>query len=132
MGAVDTNVLVRLVVGDDPAQVAAAEVFVEGGVWVSHLVLAETTWVLKSVYNLASAQIANAVEMFLDHPRLAIQEPDVVVAALFRLRARPTLRFSDCLILEVARKAGHLPVGTFDRDFAKLPDVERIWPQKAT
>jgi predicted nucleic acid-binding protein len=34
--------------------------------------------------------------------------------------------FSDCLVLEIARKAGHLPVATFDRDFAKLDDVQRL------
>lgn len=126
MDAVDTNVLVRLATGDDPAQTAAAQSFVESGVWVSHLVLAETTWVLKTVYGLSPGQIAAALAMFLDHPKLAIQEPEVVGQALAQYRERPTIRFSDCLILEIARKAGHVPVGTFDRDFAKLADVQRI------
>jgi predicted nucleic acid-binding protein len=36
------------------------------------------------------------------------------------------LGFSDCLILEAARKAGHLPVGTFDRDLSKLDGAERL------
>jgi predicted nucleic acid-binding protein len=36
------------------------------------------------------------------------------------------VEFSDCLVLEIARKAGHLPVGTFDRDFAKLADMQRL------
>ena len=48
MRAVDTNVLVRLVARDDAKQIAAAESFIERGAWVSHLVLAETTWVLSS------------------------------------------------------------------------------------
>lgn len=52
MRAVDTNVLVRLVVRDDDEQAAAAEEFVAAGAWVSHLVLAETLWVLTSVYAL--------------------------------------------------------------------------------
>ena len=52
MRAVDTNVLVRLIVRDDPAQVDRAEAFVARGAWVSLLVLAETIWVLKSVYGL--------------------------------------------------------------------------------
>ena len=50
MRAVDTNVLVRLVTRDDTKQVAAAENFVARGAWVPHLVLAEATWVLTSVY----------------------------------------------------------------------------------
>jgi predicted nucleic acid-binding protein len=51
---------------------------------------------------------------------------DVVAMALEQFRSRPALGFSDCLVLEVARKAGHLPVGTFDRDFAKLEGVHRL------
>lgn len=43
MRAVDTNLLVRLVVRDDPTQVAAAELFVQSGAWISHVVLVETT-----------------------------------------------------------------------------------------
>jgi predicted nucleic acid-binding protein len=37
------------------------------------------------------------------------------------------LGFSDCLVLESARKAGHLPLGTFDRDLAKLDGAERLY-----
>ena len=58
MRAVDTNVLVRLIVRDDPAQVEKAESFVAHGAWVSQTVLAETVWVLESVYGLDRAQIA--------------------------------------------------------------------------
>jgi predicted nucleic-acid-binding protein len=53
MRAVDTNVIVRLIVRDDPQQTAAAEHFVEKGAWVSNLALAETVWVLDSVYGLS-------------------------------------------------------------------------------
>lgn len=42
------------------------------------------------------------------------------------MRATIGPKFSDCLIVEIARKAGHSPVGTFDKDFATLPGVERI------
>ncbi len=46
MRAVDTNVVVRLAVRDDKAQVAAAEKYIaERGAWVSHIVLVEVTWV---------------------------------------------------------------------------------------
>jgi predicted nucleic-acid-binding protein len=120
MRAVDTNVLVRLLVRDDRAQVNAAETFVDKGAWVSHLVLAETVWVLDAVYGRTSAQLAAAVELLLNHQSLTLQDADVVAAALNTFRARPSLGFSDCLVLEIARKAGHLPLGTLDRDLAKL------------
>ena len=59
MRAIDTNVLVRLIVRDDSAQVERAEAFVAQGAWVSQLVLAETVWVLDSVYGLESGADRN-------------------------------------------------------------------------
>lgn len=126
MRAIDTNILVRLIVRDDAAQVAASEEFIASGAWVSHIVLAETLWVLDAVHERTTAQLAAAVEMLLNHEHLAIQDPDVVARALAGFRARPTLGFSDCLVLEIARKAGHLPLGTFDRGLAKLDGALRL------
>ncbi len=126
MRAVDTNLLVRLLARDDARQVAAAEAFVAPGAWVSHLVLVEAVWVLDSVYGLGPAGLASAVALLLEHRDLTIQDADVVTRALEAFRARPALGFSDCLVLEVARQAGHLPLGTFDRGLAKLEGAERI------
>ena len=126
MRAVDTNVLVRLVTRDDAKQVATAEAFVARGAWVPHLVLAEASWVLTSVYNRRPEEIATAIEMLLNHEHLTLQDPEAVAAAVASFRKRPAVGFSDCLVLEVARKAGHLPLGTFDRDFSRLAGVERL------
>jgi len=126
MRAVDTNVLVRLVVRDDADQVRAAEEFIASGAWVSHLVLAETTRVLDAVYDRSVAQIATAIDMLLNHEHLTVQDADVVAAAAENFRKRPALGFSDCLVLEIARKAGRLPLGTFDRDLAKLDGAVRL------
>jgi predicted nucleic-acid-binding protein len=120
MRAVDTNVLVRLLTRDDQSQVAAAEAFVARGAWVSHLVLAETVWVLSAVYELSHVEIATAIEMLVDHETLTLQDADVVIAALRQYRRRPSAGFTDGLVLEIARKAGHAPLGTFDRSLAKL------------
>jgi len=126
MRAVDTNVLVRLVTRDDARQVAAAEAFVKKGAWVSHLALAEATWVLSAVYDLKASAIATTIEMLLNHQDLTLQESEVVSNALERFRERPALGFSDCLMLEIARKAGHLPVGTFDRNLSRVEGAERL------
>ena len=126
MRAIDTNLLVRLLVRDDRRQLDAAEQFVAKGAWVSHLVLAETLWVLDAVYDRSAKQIGSAVEMLLAHTELTLQDADVVAAALGQFRARPALGFSDCLGLESARKAGHPPLGTFDRQLAKLDGTERL------
>lgn len=126
MRAVDTNVLVRLITRDDAKQVAVAEAFVTQGAWVPHLAVAEATWVLASVYDRSPEAIANAVEMLLSHEHLTVQDAETVAAAVAQFRQRPRVGFSDCLIVEVARKAGHTPLGTFDRNLGKLEGAQRL------
>jgi predicted nucleic-acid-binding protein len=126
MRSVDTNVLVRLMTRDNAQQVKRAEAFVARGAWVSHIVLVESMWVLSSVYGLGPPEMATAVEMLLSHKDLALQDPEVVAGALDRYREKPSVGFSDCLVLEVARKAGHLPLGTFDRNLSKLDGTKRL------
>ena len=126
MRAVDTNVLIRLITRDDERQTLAAEKFVSAGAWVSHVVLAEAVWVLQSVYELSAEKIIVTVEMLLNHATLAVQDADVVEAALTRFRRRSAPEFSDCLVLEVARKTGNLPLGTFDRVLGKVDGAERL------
>lgn len=125
MRAVDTNILVRLIARDDPQQLAAAEAYIGKGAWVSTVVLAEASWVLGSVYGLGDDRITTVVEMLLSHEHLSLQDAEVVSAALAKFRAVPSPGFTDCLILEVARKAGHLPLGTFDRRLSKADGAER-------
>jgi predicted nucleic-acid-binding protein len=126
MRAVDTNVLVRLITRDDPRQFATASRWVEGGVWVSLLALAETVWVLSAVYERGPDEVASAVETLLNHKDLTLQDAEVVAAALVEFRKRPAVSFSDCLLLELARKAGCLPLGTFDRELSKLQGAEKL------
>ncbi|MCK6371459.1 MAG: type II toxin-antitoxin system VapC family toxin [Gammaproteobacteria bacterium] len=126
MRAVDTNILVRLLARDEPRQLAAAERFVAGGAWVSHLVLVETTWVLDAVYARTGEQIAVAIAMLLDHEQLTVQDENAVRLALEHYQRKPALGFSDCLLLEIARQAGHLPLGTFDRQLGQLPGAQRL------
>jgi len=126
MRAVDTNVLVRLMTRDDPRQVALAEAFVAGGAWVPYLAVAEASWVLESVYECDAAAVATAIEMLLNHAQLSVQEAEVVAAALARFREHQRVSFSDCLMVEVARKAGHTPLGTFDRALGRVDGAHRL------
>ncbi len=126
MRAVDTNVLVRLLVRDNEQQRSSAEAFVSPGAWVSHLVLAETVWVLDSVYHLSHSELINAIEMLQSQEQIIIEEPDVVSAALEHYKQKPSLRFTDCLILEIARKAGCRPLGTFDKNLAKIAGTQKL------
>lgn len=126
MLAVDTNVLVRLLARDDAAQALAADQAVAKGAWVSHLVLAEAIWVLDAVYARTPKQMIAALELLLVHESLVLQDADTVNAALSQFRAKPALGFSDCLALEIARKAGHLPLATFDKALAKLNGAQKL------
>jgi predicted nucleic-acid-binding protein len=121
MWAVDTNVLVRTLTGDDPVQSPAAEAFfrAHAPVWVSHAVLMETVWVLDSVYGCGKRQLAEALARIIDNKVLALEEPAAVRAALALYRSRSKVNFEDCMILEIARKAGHHPLATFDKALGK-------------
>lgn len=126
MKAIDTNVLVRLIVRDDARQAEAADRFIEHGAWVSTLTLAEAIRVLGSVYNLRPAELGRVVEMLLEHQSLVLHDSATVAAALELFRLKPALAFSDCLILEMARKAGSLPLGTLDKALSRAPGAQKL------
>lgn len=126
MRAVDTNILVRLVTRDDARQASSADAFIAKGAWVPLIALTEAIWVLAAVYKRSAKGLATAIEMLLHHEHLVLQDSDAVAAALDLFRSRPSLGFSDCLMLQVARKAGHLPLGTFDRGLAKIEGAQKL------
>jgi predicted nucleic-acid-binding protein len=126
MIAIDTNVLVRYIVQDDPAQAAAAtrffedELTVETPGFVPSLVLAELVWVLAHGYRYSRAQIADVVEHTLAVGVLTHERPDASLRALSGYRSLG-VDFADALILEIAAEAGAAALVTFDRRLAKLP-----------
>jgi predicted nucleic-acid-binding protein len=126
MRAADTNILVRIVVRDNERQAEAADRFIETGAWVSSLAFAEAAWVLRSSYRFDPAKLASTMHMLLKHRDLVHQDPDTMAAAVELFRRRPALGFSDCLMLELARKAGHLPLGTFDRNLGSVDGAQRL------
>ncbi len=126
MQAADTNVLIRVLIRDNETQTLAADKFVKSETWISVVCLAETIWVISKIYSYSRSRIADALEMLLNHESFVLQDAQVVGAALDLFRARPSLGFSDCLILEAARKAGHLPLGTFDRALARCEGAQKL------
>lgn len=128
MRAVDTNVLIRALTGDDSGQSPVAEAFIRDNapVWVSHVVLVETVWVLESVYDCGKPQVGEAMKRILDNKDMALEEPAVVRAALALYQSRGKVNFEDCMILEIARNAGHLPLATFDKALGKFEGAQTI------
>lgn len=126
MKAIDTNILVRLITRDDAEQVAKAEAFVKQGAWVSMLVLTECVWVLEAAYKLKKVQLVMVLEMLLNHAELVLEDADVVELALSAFKASKKVDFSDHLILAVANKAGHKPLGSFDKALIKVEGVQKL------
>jgi predicted nucleic-acid-binding protein len=126
MLGVDTNVLVRFLVRDDPAQFDKArklikrEVSAGNRVFINQLVLLETEWVLRSRYNLTKQQMVETISALLDAPDVQLEDEPSVEEALFVWRDTPA-DFADCLIGARNRRLGCRATASFDIKAAKLP-----------
>jgi predicted nucleic-acid-binding protein len=131
MVAVDTNVLLHLLLDDDPAQSAAARSLVKthAPLFVSHVVVAEMSWVLTSAYGFRRDKLSGLIAMLLDADGFVLQDPPVVQAALSAFRASKA-DFADCLIVAIVQSAGVAPLATFDGKLAKLPGTRRLGAKK--
>jgi len=127
MASIDTNVLVRLVTGDDPGQLAKAKAFVHRHrpVLVTHLSMLELAWVLQSSYGMGKAKVGQVLGMLLELDEFRIEEPVVLQAALDAWQ-RTRADFADCFILETVKAAHGTPLGTFDAVMARLDGCERL------
>lgn len=114
MQAIDTNVVVRYLTGDDPDQAARARGIVDTEeVFVCTTVLLETAWVLRSVYGFAGEEVAVALRAFSGLPSVAVEDPALLSMALDR--AEKGMDFADALHLGVAAHCEMM--FTFDRQF---------------
>jgi len=124
MYALDTNVLVRLLVEDDLAQAEQAEHFIGSEqhlgnpVLISLLVLLETEWVLRSRYEFPKTKIIEALAALLDTEAFHLEDENAVTRALHLWR-QVTAGFADCLIAERHLSLGAQATLTFDKQAAK-------------
>ena len=114
MRAVDTDVVVRYLTGDDPEQAARAQAAVDAGrIFASTTVLLESEWVLRSVCGFAAKEVAAALGAFAGLPGVAVENPSLLAEAL--ARAEEGMDFADALHLGAG--AGSEVMLTFDRRF---------------
>ncbi len=127
MAAIDTNVLVRLVTRDDPAQCAKALAFVQAHqpVLVTQLSVLELVWVLMSRYGHGKPKVLQVVQALLEMVELEIQQPAILEAAL-RTWQESRADFPDCFILETVKAASSTPLGTFDRTLGRLGGCQQL------
>jgi predicted nucleic-acid-binding protein len=121
MTGLDTNVLVRYLVGDDPVQTARArrELERDERFLVDSVVLCELVWVLESGYGFSRTEIAGALERILAIAQFEIEGKDLALAALDDFHGS-TADFSDCLLGRRNRAAGASETLTFDRTLRGL------------
>jgi len=131
MIALDTNVLVRLLVADDVRQGRRAAALVERAVdagervFVPEVALVETVWVLGRSYGFDRGEIAGALSKLVSSRDVELEDRDRIHRAL-RAYERGRCGFSDYLIREQARSAGCDTVHTFDRKLLREDGFDKV------
>lgn len=131
MKGLDTNVLVRYLVQDDPKQSPVATKYIEthctndAPCFVGHITLCELAWVLERLYNQDRSAIATVIEELLQIGQLEILEPQVVWRALSDYK-QSNADFPDHLLARVNELNGCNSTVTFDRKASKKPCFELL------
>jgi predicted nucleic-acid-binding protein len=131
MIGLDTNVLIRYIVQDDPDQAGRAARLIEERCsrgepgFVNHMVLCEIVWVLESVYRLARGEIADILDRMLRVAALEVEDFDLAFAGL-RLYRDGVCDLADALIGHTNRQHGCSATATFDRRTARLAEFVAV------
>ncbi|MEY8875324.1 MAG: PIN domain-containing protein [Leptothrix sp. (in: b-proteobacteria)] len=131
MIAVDTNVVVRLLVQDDPLQSAKArrlfdaQAGEDGSLWLSDVVLVEVSWVLARAYDRSRVEVVTALRALASHATVQLESTAAVREAIALYEHGPA-DFADCLLVAQAQALGCEQVATFDRKLRDLPGVKLL------
>ena len=135
MKGLDTNVLVRFLVKDDPRQAAQAVAFIRGECTaespcrVNRIVLCELEWVLESAYRYPRSQVAEAIGRILRAAELLVEDADEAWTALRAYRQHGA-DFSDCLLNLTNLAGGCEATATFDVRAGRLEGFELLSPER--
>lgn len=131
MPALDTNVLVRYVVLDDPKQARVAQRYVEqcadqdASLFLPTSVILETERVLRSVYLFSKDSVMNVLVGLLEAREMTFQDEPSFERAVFLYREH-NIDFADCLHLATAHTFHHLPLFSFEKKAGRVPGVELL------
>jgi predicted nucleic-acid-binding protein len=129
--ALDTNVLARYVVADDPTQLAAARRLIsrcisEGlTLFVPVTVVLELEWVMRSNFGFAKDDVLLTLSSLLSAAELTFESERALEVAL-QLFRKGTADFADCLHIALAAQAGEQPLWTFDKGAAKVDGAQLL------
>jgi len=130
---IDANVILRFFTNDPPDMAAKALALMKRaekgdvGLRVSHLVVAETVWVLSSYYGFGKSQIAETLTSFLMADGVYVDDRTILIQSLHDM-AEKNVDFVDAFLAALAKKHGE-KVCSFDKDFEKL-DVKWVTPSE--
>jgi predicted nucleic-acid-binding protein len=126
---VDTNILVRHLTGDPPAQAERATAFLAADheLILADLILAEVIYVLESFYAHPRTQIAEAARSLLAFPSVAAYDQELLLRAI-ELYEGDRLDFADAYICAAAELSGVGAVASFDRSIERVTTVQRVEP----
>lgn len=131
MIAVDTNLLLRLVINDDETQHALAKAFfaersASDPAYIGSIVMTEFVWLLTRRYRFAKDRVADLILALLQSPDLVIERADLVEEAAILCR-QPKVDFTDAFIAQLSLARGCRAVMTFDKDAAKrIPGMDLL------
>jgi predicted nucleic-acid-binding protein len=131
MKGLDTNVLVRYLVQDDPRQAAMATRFIEtqctneSPCFIGQIVLCELAWVLESNYQQNRDEIASIIEQLLQVGQLEVMEPEVAWRALSDYK-KSNADFPDHLMARINESRGCETTLTFDKKASKQPLFQQL------
>jgi predicted nucleic-acid-binding protein len=130
MTGLDTNVLIRYILRDDPAQSVKAAKLVERFTesdpgFISVVAVVETAWVLENVYGFADDAVAAAIERILQIDVIVVEHRLEVYLAMASVKQRRG-DFADALIGAIGTRAGCSRTLTFDRKASRLPGFELL------
>ena len=126
---VDTNVLVRHLTGEPPAQAARATRALEAGdeLLLPDLILAELAYVLESFYELPRPRVAETLRAVLGFPPVRVVDPALLQRAV-ELYEVHRLDFADAYLVASAERSGVEQILSFDRAIDRVGTVSRIEP----
>lgn len=130
---VDTNILIRVLIGDAPLQADAARHLLAAAergdvrLILTPVTLAEVVWVLSSFYRVSRAQIAASLGALIGAEGLEVDNPDIALASLM-LYLEGQLDFVDAYLAAQAVYRGPPFVYSFDRDLDQVSGLRRLEP----
>jgi predicted nucleic-acid-binding protein len=126
---VDTNVLVRHLIGDPPKMAARATAYLqkESELLVADLIVAETIYVLESFYEVARPEISEAMRALIVMESVSVVDAPLLLRAV-EIYEYDRLDFAEAYLIASAESTGVMQVASFDRSIDRVKSITRVEP----